>query len=108
MIAAAAHVTGAVNLDVIIGNDGRVARAVSMGGPPMLEMAAAEGVRAWVFEPVTGPGGSPVVARTVVTVLFGPTPTSSSIDSLLAYGDALLRCSTSLESGQFHEDASRV
>ena len=100
IIAQAAKVTGAVNVDVTIAPDGRVVSAAPLGGPPMLQYAAQTGVRGWRFKPITSATGEPVTARTVISVLFGPQPVRGALEALVAFGDAALACLVAVEDGQ--------
>jgi len=97
MIAQAAKVAGAVNVDVTIAADGRVIHAFPLGGPPMLQAAAERGVRGWRFKPFSNTSGEPVIARTVLSVLFGPQPSRPALEALVAYGDAALACAVALD-----------
>lgn len=56
----------------------------------MLQGAAEAGVRGWRFKPFTASSGEAVVARTVISVLFGPQPPLPALEALVAYGDAAL------------------
>jgi len=64
------HVGGTVTMEVTIGADGRVRKAVVIGGPEPLRIAA-EGVKDWRFEPPLV-GGKPVDAIGRVDVTFTP------------------------------------
>ena len=97
MIAQAAKVAGAVNVDVTVAPDGRVIRAFPLGGPPMLQAAAETGVRGWRFRPFITTSGEAVIARTVISVLFGPQPSRPALEALVAYGDAALGCTVALD-----------
>ncbi|HXN47633.1 MAG TPA: energy transducer TonB [Bryobacteraceae bacterium] len=65
-----AHVGGTVSVEVTVGADGRVRKAVAIGGPESLRIAA-EGVKDWRFEPPVV-GGKPVEAIGRVDVTFTP------------------------------------
>ncbi len=65
-----AHIGGTVTLDVTIGADGRVRKAVVISGPEALRIAAQE-VTGWRFEPPVV-GGKPVEAIGRVDVKFTP------------------------------------
>ena len=58
-IAKAAHVSGVVVINVIVGKSGEVQSAIQFGGPPMLTGAAIDAANHWSFKPLT------VGARTV-------------------------------------------
>jgi TonB family protein len=58
-------------LDVIVGSDGAVVNVHPLGGPEILEKAAADALRWWRFEPYRV-DGKPVVAETKVAVEFKP------------------------------------
>jgi TonB family protein len=64
------HVGGTVSVEVTIGADGRVRKAVAISGPELLRIAA-QGVRDWRFEPPVV-GGKPVEAIGRVDVTFTP------------------------------------
>lgn len=53
LFARQARVTGAVEVDVVIGRDGRVRQATAVSGPQILRSAAAAAVRGWVYQPAT-------------------------------------------------------
>ena len=103
MIAAAAKVTGAVNVMVTIGIDGVVSSAESVRGPLMLQGAAARAVATWRFRPSTGPNGEPVLVSSMMTVLFGPPPSPSDLQTLIEYGDAAVRCTILVDAGQLEQ-----
>ena len=50
-IAKAAHVSGTVQLEAVVGTDGRVHSVRVIGGSPLLAKAAQDAVLQWVFEP---------------------------------------------------------
>ena len=68
-IAKAAHVSGQVELQIEIAEDGRVISANAVSGPPMLVSSAQECVKQWVYEPVLI-DGKPVSTSTTVTIRF--------------------------------------
>jgi protein TonB len=68
-IARVAHVQGTVVLDCTIGADGRVDDVKVLGGPPLLQAAAADAVRQWVYRPTLLNGVAIPVVMTV-TVRF--------------------------------------
>jgi protein TonB len=67
--ARAARVQGIVILECTIGRDGRVGSVKVLRGVPLLDAAAVEAVRQWVYEP-TVLGGVPVPVIMTVTVNF--------------------------------------
>ena len=68
-IAQAARVEGIVEIDALIGEDGRVRNAKVIKGKPLLNEAALTAVRQWVFTP-TRLNGEPVAVIMTVTVVF--------------------------------------
>lgn len=64
-IAMAARVAGVVIIDVTIGPDGRVTDAKVLRSQPLLNQAALDAVRQWVFEPVLLNGAPTSVVKTV-------------------------------------------
>jgi protein TonB len=68
-IAKAAHVQGVVVIDCIIGPDGRVADVRVLHGHPLLERAAVDAVRQWLYRPSRLNGQAVAVVMTV-TVTF--------------------------------------
>jgi TonB family protein len=62
---------GVIALDVVVGSDGSVESVRPLGGPPILERAAADALHWWRFEPYRV-DGKPVVAETTVAVEFKP------------------------------------
>lgn len=70
-IAIAAKIQGTVVLQAIVGKDGRVVEIRVVGGPPMLQLAAIDAVRQWVYEPYLL-DGEPVEVATQINVVFGP------------------------------------
>lgn len=69
LMAKQAHVQGVVVVSAIIGADGKVKSAQAISGPPMLEKAAVDAVRQWIYQP-TKLDGSPVESETRVEVRF--------------------------------------
>src|ERR1039458_3185408 len=67
--AKAARVLGMVTLKVLIGKDGHVMELGAESGPPMLQEAALDAVRQWVYKPYLR-DGSPVEVTTRVHVIF--------------------------------------
>jgi protein TonB len=68
-IAQEAHVGGSVVIEAVIGVDGRVKEARVVVSKPLLDGAALEAVRQWVFSP-TLLNGVPVPVIMTVTVNF--------------------------------------
>jgi protein TonB len=64
-----ARVQGTVILHVLIGKDGKVMELGVESGPPMLQEAALDAVRQWVYKPYLR-DGSPVEVTTRVDVIF--------------------------------------
>jgi protein TonB len=68
-IAVKARVSGPVELEGIIGTDGRIRDLHALSGNPLLVPAAIEAVRQWVYEP-TLLNGKPVEVIAPITVIF--------------------------------------
>ena len=68
-IAQQARVEGAVEIEAVIGEDGRVRDARVLRGKPLLNDAALVAVRQWTFTPTTL-NGEPVAVIMTVTVVF--------------------------------------
>lgn len=68
-IAIAARISGPVELEGIIGTDGRIRDLRPLSGNPLLVPAALEAVRQWVYEP-TLLNGKPVEVIAPITVIF--------------------------------------
>lgn len=68
-IAQQARVEGEVEIEAVIGEDGRVRDARVTRGKPLLNDAALTAVRQWVFTPTTL-NGEPVAVIMTVTVVF--------------------------------------
>ena len=64
-----AHVSGSVVLDVAIGKDGTVQSARAVSGPSLLQQAAVDAVKQWVYRPFLN-YGEPAKLRTTVIVVF--------------------------------------
>ncbi|MGB7761056.1 MAG: energy transducer TonB [Bryobacteraceae bacterium] len=67
--AIAARISGPVELEGIIGTDGRIRDLRALSGNPLLVPAALEAVRRWVYEP-TLLNGKPVEVIAPITVIF--------------------------------------
>ena len=74
-IAQAAHVSGTVVLQATITKDGHIANLHVISGPAMLQQAALDAVKQWVYRPYLLMG-EPVEVQTTVNVIFtvGDTP----------------------------------
>jgi len=68
-LARAARVTGAVVLDVLIGTDGHVSDVGVVSGHPLLQAAAVDAVKQWVYSPMNQ-NGQPAEVQTTVTLNF--------------------------------------
>jgi protein TonB len=64
-----ARISGPVELEGIIGTDGRIRDLHALSGNPVLVPAALEAVRQWVYEP-TLLNGKPVEVIAPITVIF--------------------------------------
>ena len=64
-----ARLQGAVVLDVLINKNGKVGQVRVLSGHPLLNQAAVQAVKAWVYEPFRL-NGEPIDAETQVTVKF--------------------------------------
>jgi protein TonB len=64
-----ARISGPVQLEGIIGTDGRIRDLYALSGNPVLVPAALEAVRQWVYEP-TLLNGKPVEVIAPITVIF--------------------------------------
>lgn len=64
-----ARISGPVELEGIIGTDGRIRNLHALSGNPVLVPAALEAVRQWVYEP-TLLNGKPVEVIAPITVIF--------------------------------------
>lgn len=68
-VAKTARISGVVKVEVIIGEDGKVAEVRNAAGPEMLRRAATDAVKRWQFKPVTR-DGQPVRASGFVNFNF--------------------------------------
>lgn len=68
-LARQAHVQGVVQLDAVIGTDGKVKSVQLISGHPLLSGAAMQAVRGWKYKP-TAVDGAPVEVETTVSVNF--------------------------------------
>ena len=69
LVAKQAHVQGVVVVAATIGVDGKVKSASAVSGPPLLQKAAVDAVKQWIYKPTTL-NGSPVESETRVDVRF--------------------------------------
>ncbi|HMH12268.1 MAG TPA: energy transducer TonB [Edaphobacter sp.] len=68
-IAQAAHVSGEVKFQIIVGQDGKLTKAALLGGPEMFRASAIEALNAWTFKPLMI-GTRAVPFQTEVTFSF--------------------------------------
>lgn len=68
-IARQSRAQGTVKLDTLIGADGRVIGLTTLEGPAILQQAAMEAVRQWVFQPFVS-NGNAVPVMTTIEVTF--------------------------------------
>jgi protein TonB len=69
LVAKNAHVQGVVVVSATVGVDGKVKSASAVSGPPLLQKAAVDAVRQWIYKPTTL-NGAPVESETRVEVRF--------------------------------------
>jgi protein TonB len=69
LVAKNAHQQGVVVVSAMIGVDGKVKSASAVSGPGLLQKAAVDAVRQWVYKPTTL-NGAPVESETRVEVKF--------------------------------------
>jgi TonB family protein len=69
--AAAAHVSGTVTMEVLVGKDGKVESVKAISGPDLLRDWATAAVRQWVFKP-TKMKGKLVEVRTKIFITYTP------------------------------------
>ncbi|HLK47669.1 MAG TPA: energy transducer TonB [Bryobacteraceae bacterium] len=69
VVAKQAHVQGIVVVTATVGVDGKVKSASAVSGPPLLQKAAVDAVKQWVYKPTTL-NGAPVESETRVEVRF--------------------------------------
>jgi TonB family protein len=67
--AKAARVSGPVEVQVTISEEGRVIEAIAISGPELLREAAVQAAKGWVFKP-TKADGAPVKVRGILTFNF--------------------------------------
>jgi TonB family protein len=68
-LAKAARVQGAVRFNAVIARDGTVQNLRTLAGHPLLELAASEAVKQWLYAPTLS-GGEPVEVHTTIDVIF--------------------------------------
>lgn len=68
-VARAGHVEGTVVLKGRVGTDGRVESLEVISGPPLLQQAALESVRSWIYRPYLL-NGAPAPFETTIHVVF--------------------------------------
>jgi protein TonB len=68
-IARRANLTGKVDLEIEIDQEGKVVRATPVSGPPVFHAAAVAAVRQWRFQPATI-NGNRVPSQGKVSVVF--------------------------------------
>ena len=68
-VAKAARVSGVVVLKATIGKDGLIHDLSVVSGPPMLQSAAVNAVKQWVYRPYML-NGEPVEVDTMINVVF--------------------------------------
>ena len=69
LVAKQNHVSGVVVVSAMIGVDGRVKSATAISGPALLQRAAVDAVRHWIYRPTTL-DGAPTESETRVEVKF--------------------------------------
>jgi protein TonB len=75
-IAAAAHVSGQIEIQIVVGLDGKITNVGMPVGPAMLRASAVEAVKEWTFKPYRI-GTHPVPFTTLITFQFTTTGTHS-------------------------------
>jgi protein TonB len=68
-LAKAQHVEGAVHLDALVDEHGRVSSVKVINGPTLLHQAATDAIRQWKYQPATL-DGKPVPMHLTVTLQF--------------------------------------
>ncbi len=69
LVAKQAHVQGVVVVSAVVGVDGKVKSASAVSGPPLLQKAAVDAVKQWIYRPTTL-NGAPMESETRVEVRF--------------------------------------
>jgi TonB family protein len=70
-IAMQTHASGEVRVQAVIGANGRIKSAKALSGPPLLQRAATDAVRQWVYKP-TMLNGVAVESQTDIVLTFNP------------------------------------
>jgi TonB family protein len=70
-VAINANAHGAVEVQIVVSEQGKVIEATALSGHPMLHSAALDAARKWVFKPTTI-SGSRVKVQSSLTLLFDP------------------------------------
>jgi TonB family protein len=107
-IAKAAHVQGTVVVAISVGTSGKIESMKVVSGPAMLQQAAIDCVKQWVFRPFEK-NGSPVAASGAVSVIFllgPPNPTDEAIAT--RYFPASDECRKKFSSKTDYEAAAAV
>jgi protein TonB len=68
-LALAAHISGRVEIEGVVGTDGRIRELRALSGNPLLVPAALDAVRQWIYRP-TLLNGKPVEVAAPITVNF--------------------------------------
>jgi protein TonB len=63
--------SGEVKVEAVIGVDGRIKSARAVSGPTLLQRAATDAVRQWVYKPAVL-DGVPVESQTDIVLTFNP------------------------------------
>ena len=63
--------SGEVRVQAVIGADGRIKSAKALSGPPVLQHAATDAIRQWVYKP-TMLNGIAVESQTDIVLTFNP------------------------------------
>jgi TonB family protein len=76
-LASGPHLTGTVNLRVVVGKDGKVKDVAIVNGDPVLSTSALDAIKQWEYRPVYYKG-QPIEVETRVTVNFSLCPPGKS------------------------------
>jgi TonB family protein len=100
-IAKAARVQGTVEINVVIGSDGKIKEEHVLTGPAMLQQAALDAVRQWTFKPFRFNGG-PVLVSATFEIPFqidkpGEGPTKEQEEAAQAWFPASDKCRKALQ-----------
>jgi len=107
-IAKAARVQGIVEINVVIGSDGKIKEDHVLSGPAMLQQAALDAVRQWTFKPFRF-NGSPAPVSATFEIPFqidkpGEGPTKEQQEAAQAWFPASDKCRKALQANS-SEDA---